>query len=140
MFGIGPEFAAQCPHVAPPEGWRAWTDADGPIPEPLAIRAQAIADDDALPLGSTESFPIPGVVVLLRAEPRHWGHDASGNLVHGCFRFGGIYLPSSTPVTPVVVSPASDSKLAKTIAVLTAASLTVGIAASLAAWRRGKKK
>lgn len=85
-------------------------------------------------LGSTESYPLPGVTVLLRVEPRVWGRDEQGKLVQGCFRVGGIFLPASLPggVTP----PAEDAKLNKTIGWLTAASLVVGTAATLFTWGR----
>lgn len=87
-----------------------------------------------MPLGATESYPLPGVTTLIRVEPRIWGRDAQGELVQGCFRSGGIYLPDGETVTP----PSSpDDKLSKTIGILTAVSLVVGTAATLVTW--GKK-
>lgn len=128
QFGAGPQLAAQCPRVPTPDGWRAWTDADGPIPDALAARAKAMADDQAVPLGTTESYPIPGVTVLVRVEPRAWNRDTAGALTEGCFRAGAVFLPA-------IVAPSSD-RLTKTIAILTAVSLAVGTVATIAAWKR----
>lgn len=133
-FGAGPELAAQCPRVSPPNGWRAWTDADGPIPEGLAQRIQAMVDDQSLPLETTENYPIPGVTVLIRIEPRVWGRDAQGNLVHGCFRSGGVYLPTGVFFAETVSPPSSSSGWDKAVNVLTVGSLAIGIIATLAAW------
>jgi hypothetical protein len=107
---------------------------DGPVPDALAKRARAIAADAALPLGSTESFPLPGVTTLIRVEPRIWGHDDQGNLVQGCFRVGGVYLPSDTADGAGAAPPESDSKLNRTIGVLTVLSLAVGTVATLTSW------
>jgi hypothetical protein len=134
QFGPGPQLAAQCPQVSVPEGWRAWTDADGPVPSALMARAQALAGDSSVPLGATESFPLPGVTTLLRTEPRDWMRDAQGTLVEGCFRVTGIYLPAEAAAGAGAAAPAGTDTLTKTIAILTAASLAVGIVASLAAW------
>ena len=73
--------------------------------------------------------------MLIRIEPRVWSRDASGNLVQGCFRSAGIYLPSGTPdkVTP----PSSSDTTEKLVGVLTVVSLAVGTTATLATW--GKK-
>ncbi len=129
QFGAGSELAAQCPVVPAPDGWRAWLDADGPIPDALEKRARAFAADESVPLGSTESYPLPGITTLIRIEPHAWGRDASGNLVQGCFRTGAIFLPSEA---------ASQEKGGggwdKAIAVLTVASLAVGTAATLYTW------
>jgi hypothetical protein len=133
QFGVGPELAAQCPRVPAPEGWRAWIEADGPVPDGLARRAQAIAADQAVPLGSTESYPLPGVTALIRVEPRVWGRDEQGGLVQGCFRAGGIYLPGGT-APQAEATPPSEGKLGRTIAVLTAVSLALGIGATVFAW------
>lgn len=135
QFGAGPEFSAQCPRVSVPDGWRSWQDADGPIPEPLGKRAQALIDDTAVPLGTTESYPLPGVTTLIRVEPRVWGRDAQGALMQGCFRAGGIYLPAESSEAGLV-APVSESKLAKVIGALTIVSLAVGTAATLATWGR----
>lgn len=86
-----------------------------------------------MPLGTTESYPLPGVTALVRIEPRLWGRDAQGNLVQGCFRVGGVYLPSGTAVG--AVAPPADG-LTKAVGVLTAVSLVVGTVATLAAWAR----
>lgn len=114
-----------------PDGWRPWTDADGPVPDPLTQRARTLVDDQETPLGATVSHPLPGVTTLLRLEPRVWGRNAEGALVEGCFRSAGIYLPGgASSITP----PTSDNKLAKTISILTVASLAVGTIATLAKW------
>lgn len=133
QFGAGSQLAAQCPVAPIPEGWRAWTDAEGPIPDALAQRAKAVIDDPAVPLGTTESYPLPGVTTLIRIEPRVWARDEQGNLVQGCFRSAGIYLPSGAP-EGAGVTPPSSSGWDKAIAVLTVASLAVGTAATLHAW------
>lgn len=134
QFGIGPELAAQCPQASTPDGWRPWSpDADGPIPDALAARAAALVGDQATALGATESYPLPGVTTLIRIEPRVWGRDAQGALVEGCFRSGGVYLPYGTPAG---AATPSDDKLAKTVGVLTAVSLVVGTAATIATWGR----
>jgi hypothetical protein len=135
QFGAGSALAAQCPRVPPPDGWKPWLqELDGPIPESLAERAQALVDNPEVPLGATASYPLPGVTTLVRLEPRVWGRDEKGALVEGCFRSVGIYLPSGTP--NVVTPPAGDSKLAKTIGILTVASLAVGTVATLARWNQ----
>jgi len=131
QFGVGPELAAQCPRVSPPDGWRAWIDSDGPVPEALAQRAKAIASDTSVALGSTESFPLPGVTVLLRVEPQMWGRDAQGALVQGCFRAGAIFLPSGAPPVASEVTPPTESGSGKLVTGLTVASLAVGIIATL---------
>ncbi len=132
-FGAGPELAAQCPRAPIPEGWRAWLDGDGPIPDALMKRAQALVDDKALPLGTTESYPLPGVTTLIRVEPRVWARDAKGELMQGCFRSGGVYLPSGSPEGAGVTAP-EESGWGKAINVLTVGSLAVGIAATLYTW------
>lgn len=136
QFGAGSALAAQCPRVPSPDGWRPWLpDADGPIPDALTRRAQALVDDQEALLGATESYPLPGVTTLVRLEPRVWGRNAEGVLVEGCFRSAGIFLPSGAPPgAGAVTPPASDSKLAKVIGVLTVASLAVGTVATLATW------
>jgi hypothetical protein len=88
-----------------------------------------MADDASVPLGTTESFPLPGVTTLIRVEPRVWNRDAQGALVQGCFRAGSVYLP-----VDAVVAPTDSDSLSKTISVLTVVSLAVGTAATLAAW------
>lgn len=136
QFGAGPTLAAQCPRVPPPDGWRAWLpETDGPVPDALASRAQAFASDASIPLGATESYPLPGVTTLLRIEPRVWGRDAQGGLVQGCFRTGGIFLPdgSSEPVTPPTAG------IDKAVGVLTAVSLAVGTVVTLSTWKRRRK-
>jgi hypothetical protein len=133
QFGAGPQLAAQCPIAPTPDGWRAWTDAEGPIPDALAQRAKAIVDDLSLPLGTTESYPLPGVTTLIRIEPRVWSRDEQGALVQGCFRGVGIYLPSGA-AEGAGIAPPSSSGLDRTIGVLTAVSLVVGTVATLATW------
>jgi hypothetical protein len=133
QFGAGSELAAQCPRVPSPDGWRAWLpEADGPVPDALTHRAEAVAGDASVPLGTTESYPLPGVTTLIRVEPHIWSRDAQGMLVQGCFRSASIYLPIETP-PGAGVTPPSDS-LSKTIGILTVVSLAVGTAATLAAW------
>lgn len=128
-FGAGPELAAQCRTAPTPDGWRAWTDADGPVPDTLTKRAQALVDDPSVPLGATESYPLPGVTVLLRVEPRVWSRDARGNLTQGCFRSVGIYLPETESS---ITSPATTTDgTGKVVGVLTAISLVVGIGATV---------
>lgn len=137
QFGAGPDLAAQCPRVASPDGWRAWTDADGPVPDALTKYAQAFTGSSA-DLGATESYPLPGVTALLRVEPHVWGRDAQGALVEGCFRAAGIYLPDTAPPgAEATTPPASTDNTSKIVGVLTIASLAVGTAATLASW--GKK-
>jgi hypothetical protein len=99
-------------------------------------RAQALVNDQGAQLGSTESFPLPGVTTLLRLEPRVWGRDEKGALVQGCFRSGGIYLPVGAPPGAGAVVPPSTDKLSKTIGVLTVMSLAVGTAATLINWSK----
>jgi hypothetical protein len=133
QYGAGTELAAQCPRVSAPDGWRAWVDADGPLPDALAKRAQAVAADAAVPLGTTESFPLPGITALIRVEPHVWGRDAQGNLVQGCFRAGAIFLPSGAPAVSAVTAP-QEGGAGKLIAGLTVASLAVGILATVASF------
>jgi hypothetical protein len=133
QFGAGPEFAAQCPSAPTPDGWRPWIDADGPMPEGLAQHAERLAVDQSVPLGTTESHPIPGITTLIRVEPRVWARDEQGSLVKGCFRTGVVYLPSGTPAVTTTIAPPM-SKMAKAAMTLTVVSLTVGIAATLARW------
>jgi hypothetical protein len=112
------------------------------VPDALSKRAQAIASDQTIPLGTTESYPLPGVTTLIRIEPRVWGKDAQGNLVQGCFRVGGIYLPvSASALANGGVTPPSASTWdwGKTVTVLTAASLAVGTVATVMTLRAEKK-
>jgi hypothetical protein len=120
--------------VAPPDGWRSWTDAEGPIPDGLSKRAAALAADASLPLGVTESYPLPGVTTLIRVEPRAWSRDDKGALVQGCFRTSGIYLPDDAPEGAGTITPPSTSRIDKTVGVLTAVSLVVGTVATLVTW------
>ena len=134
QFGAGSELAAQCPQPPIPDGWRAWIpETDGPVPDALSKRAQAIVDDQSVLLGATESYPLPGVTALIRVEPRVWGRDASGALVEGCFRAGGIFLPIGSPSSAGITAP-TESGTSKLIGVLTVASLTVGTIATVATW------
>lgn len=133
QFGAGPALAAQCPYTPPPEGWVPWTDADGPVPDSLAARTAAIESDLNLPLGVTESYPLPGVTVLIRVEPNAWRRDGTGALVSGCFRSAMIYLPDQNPRSPSSEGP---SKIEKTVGVLTAVSLAVGTAVTIAKWKK----
>jgi hypothetical protein len=135
QFGPGAQLAAQCPSVPTPDGWRPWVDTDGPIPVALTNRAQALAADPSAPLGTTESYPLPGVAVLIRVEPHVWGRDTQGTLVEGCFRTAIAYLPAAGTAPPTGVTPPSTgSGLAQAVGILTVVSLTVGTVATLAAW------
>jgi hypothetical protein len=102
----------------------------------LAQRAKAVIDDPAVPLGATESFPLPGVTTLIRIEPRVWGRDEKGDLVQGCFRAAGIYIPAGAPEGAGITPPSSKSGWDRAIAVLTVASLAVGTAATLHGWSK----
>ena len=133
QFGADPALAAHCPTAPTPDGWRPWTDVEGPIPDALLKRAQALVDDATVPLGATESYPLPGVTTLIRVEPRVWSRDTQGNLEQGCFRSAGIYLPEMSVVTP----PSSD-KTNTLVGWLTAASLAVGIGATIFSMGDGK--
>lgn len=133
QFGAGPELAAQCPRVSTPDGWRTWTEADGPIPDALAKRSAAIAADASVQLGATESYPLPGVTALIRVEPHAWGRDEQGALVPGCFRASGLYLPADSAIA-AGITPPEESKASKAVTVLTGVSLVVGTLATLATW------
>jgi len=136
QFGAGPQFAAQCPRAPWLVGFRPWTDADGPVPAPLAARATALAGDSTVALDTTESFPLPGVTALVRVEARPWLRGADGSLAEGCFRVGGVYLPIDSPPT----APARrDEGWSRTVAILTAASLGVGLLATVSSWAFSKK-
>ena len=129
QFGSGSQLAAQCPTAPTPDGWKPWTDAEGPIPDALTKRAQAIIGDESVPLGATESYPLPGVTTLIRIEPRMWSRDAQGNLVQGCFRSAGVYLPSGEASS---VTPPTTDGTNKLVGWLTVASLAVGTVATIA--------
>lgn len=135
QFGADPSLVAQCPKAPTPDGWRPWTDADGPVPDALSKRASAMAADTTVPLGTTESYPLPGgIVTLIRVEPHVWGRDATGTLVQGCFRAAMIYLPSGAPEGAGAVTPPTPGNLNKAVAVLTVVSLVVGTTATIASW------
>lgn len=134
QLGADPNLAAQCAQVPPPDGWRPWVDAtDGVIPEGLDKRRNALVADSGVPLGTTESYPLPGVTTLIRVEPHVWGRDSSGNLTQGCFRTGMVYLPSVGVVTPPV------DGWSKAATIMTVASLAVGTIATIASLRGSKK-
>jgi len=138
--GVGPQFAAQCPRPAPPDGWRLWNETvDGPVPSALANRGIDMALDPGVPMGATESFPLPGVVALLRVETHVWGPDpgSAGKIVAGCFRVTGVYLPAET--TTLVQPVTRESDWTKVAAVLTAVTLSIGLAATLASWAGSSK-
>jgi hypothetical protein len=111
-------------------------EADGPIPDALAKRSRALVDDLTVPLGVTESFPLPGVTTLIRIEPHLWQRDANGNLVQGCFRAAGIYLPSDAPSADGITAPESSTN--KLISGLTVVSLAAGIVATVVSLKGGK--
>lgn len=140
QFGPGAQLAAQCPRPPAPDGYRLWnTDADGPVPDDLAKRAVAMALDASVPMGTVASYPLPGVVALVRIETHVWGPDGAGKVVTGCFRVAGVYLPSDTPeiVRPPIV--VHGDEWAKAVAILTAISLTFGLVAKLPSWAPKKR-
>ncbi|RPH62420.1 MAG: hypothetical protein EHM89_05620 [Acidobacteria bacterium] len=92
-----------------------------------------MVDDPAVPLGTTESYPLPGVTTLIRLEPHSWSRNSDGDLVQGCFRAGGIYLPSGSPSAEGITAPESSTN--KLIGGLTIVSLAVGIAATVASFK-----
>lgn len=104
------------------------------MPDALAKRVQALVSDSSVALGATESYPLPGVTTLITVEPRVWTRDEKGALVQGCYRAGGIYLPAGAPEAAGAVTSPEPSKLDRTVGVLTAVSLVVGIGSALAAW------
>jgi len=125
VYGSGPAYAAQCPAPVIPAGYRYWNpDIDGPVPAPLAARAQAVASDQTVPLGATESFPLPGVTVLIVCEPHAWSTDAAGNAVEGCFHGATVFLP--TGAAPPA-APTAPSSLSTAVGVLTLVSLVAGL-------------
>jgi len=87
--------------------------------------------DQALPLGSTSSYPLPGVVTLIRLEPHTWRRNVDGQLEQGCFRSASVYLPEAERVE------APESPTSKLINRLTIASLAVGIVATFVSLRKG---
>jgi hypothetical protein len=135
QYGVGPELAAQCQTAALPDGWRPWTDLDGPIPDALSNRAQTIVQNSTAPLGVVESYPLPGVTALIRVETHVWGRDTTGALVQGCFRAAGVYLPAESPLEKVTPPSDDSSRLSKTVGILTAASLLIGIVGAVAKWK-----
>lgn len=139
QFGAGTQLAAQCPRPDAPDGYRLWDpDWDGPVPDALAQRARAMATDASTPMGAMESFPLPGVVALIRVETHVWGPDASGKLVAGCFRTAGAYLPveKTTLVQPLT----RESPWAKAAAILTVFTVGAGIIATLTSWASSKSR
>jgi hypothetical protein len=96
-----------------------------------------MAADASIPLGTTESYPLPGVTTLIRIEPHVWGRDPQGTLVQGCFRAGGIYLPSGTPEGTAGITP-PESKINKAITVFTLASLVAGTIATVSSLGGGQ--
>jgi len=136
QFGADSKLAAQCVLAPTPDGWRVWSPgSDGPIPDALAKRAAALTDDQSVPLGTTESFPLPGVVTMIRVEPHVWGRDDKGNLVQGCFRATEIYLPAESGMGAGVRPPQVDG-WSRAATILTVTSLSVGTVATVASLRR----
>ena len=135
QFGADASLATQCMPVPTPDGWRPWADLDGNQPDALVKRAAALAADQSVPLGTTESFPLPGVVTLIRVEPQVWGKDDKGNLVQGCFRSGSVYLPYGTGQGAGIRPPQVDG-WSRAATILTVASLSVGTVATVASFRR----
>ena len=136
QFGSDAKLAAQCAQVPTPDGWRPWADLDGAVPDALAKRRDALAADQGVPLGATESYPLPGVVTLIRVEPRIWGKDDKGNVVQGCFRSAVVYLPYATASGAGVTAPSRMSGWQKAATVLTVASLSVGTVATIVSLRK----
>lgn len=139
QFGTGPQLAAQCPRPDAPDGYKLWNpDWDGPVPDALAKRATDLAMDASVPMGTTESFPLPGVAALIRVETHVWGPDGAGKLAAGCYRVAGVYLPleKATLVQPVT----RESTWTKTAAILTAVTLSIGLAATLTSWASSKSR
>ena len=135
QFGSDAKLAAQCATAPTPDGWRPWVDErDGIKPEGLTKRAGALAADSSVPLGTTESYPLPGVVTMIRVEPQVWGRDDKGNLVQGCFRSGSVYLPAAN--AGMTLPPISGWSKAATV--LTVLSLSVGTVATVVSMRGGK--
>ncbi len=129
-FGSGPDFAAQCPRTVIPPGYRYWNESvDGAVPDALRARAQALASDPSIPLGTTESYPLSGVTALIMVEPHPWTRDDKGAVTPGCFHAAGVYLPAGGAEPPT--QPPSESSMGKTIGVLTVASLGVGLVLSV---------
>src|SRR5271169_2146032 len=136
QFGATSNLAAQCTQAPTPDGWRPWADSDGPTPDALTKRATALAADQAVPLGTTESFPLPGVITMIRVEPRVWGKDEKGNSVQGCFRTGSVYLPYAAAAGAGIRPPQVDG-WSRAATYLTVASLSVGTVATLVSLHRG---
>jgi hypothetical protein len=136
QFGSDAKLAAQCAQVPTPDGWRPWADLDGAVPDALAKRRDALAADQGVPLGATESYPLPGVVTLIRVEPRIWGKDDKGNVVQGCFRSAVVYLPYATASGAGLTAPSGMSGWQKAATVLTVASLSVGTVATIVSLRK----
>ncbi len=108
------------------------------MPDVLAKRSKGLVDDQSVPLGTTESYPLPGVTTLIRVEPHMWSRDETGNLIQGCFRSAGIYLPSAAPSVESITAP-TMSRTTKLIGGLTVVSLAAGIIATAVSLRnRGK--
>lgn len=105
---------------------------DGPVPVELTKRAEALVNDQGLPLGATESYPLPGVVTLIRLEPHTWTRDEGGALVQGCFRAASVYLPDRSLEPP-------EDPTSKLIGGLTIASLAVGIVATVASFKKERR-
>lgn len=107
------------------------------MPDALSRRATAVATDQSVPLGTTESYPLPGVTTLIRVEPRAWARDDKGTLTQGCFRAGGIYLPIESAAGAGIAAPTDT--WAKPVEILTAVSLAVGTVATIATLKGGKR-
>ena len=106
------------------------------MPDVLAKRSKSLVDDQSVPLGTTESYPLPGVTTLIRLEPHLWSRDPAGNLTQGCFRAAGIYLPSRAPSAETITAPMSGTT--KLLGGLTMVSLAIGIVATAATLRKKK--
>lgn len=135
QFGTDASLAAQCAQAPTPDGWRVWTDADGNKPDALVKRAAALTADQGVPLGTTESFPIPGNITMIRIEPHVWGRDDKGNLVQGCFRAAEVYLPAGSAPGAGIRPPQVDG-WSRAATILTVASLSVGTVATVTSLRR----
>jgi hypothetical protein len=131
-FGVGPQFAANCPPTpAPPTGYVVWQEhVHGPVPAAVALRAKAIAFDMSFALGYAENFPIAGVTLILRVDPHTWTTGAGGQIVAGCFHGVTVYVPA--PVHHIV-APTSGQRTAMTkfVELLSLASLSASLVVGL---------
>jgi tetratricopeptide (TPR) repeat protein len=70
-FGPGAQLAAQCPRSPTPDGWRLWTDEDGPVPDELAKRALAISEKALGPDHPDVATSLNNLALLYRNQGRY---------------------------------------------------------------------